>query len=57
MFKNVCFWNKNVKITSVSGAWPPAAGRSAPKPPRYYSSLLLQICREFISSAKCILLP
>jgi len=44
------FWNKNVKITSASGApfphprLPPAAGGSAPRPPRSYSCFLLQIC-------------
>jgi len=32
------FWNKNAKITS-------AAGGFAPRPPRCYSCLLLQVCR------------
>jgi len=44
------FWNKNVKITAASGAPPPnlrlpsATEGSAPRPSRYYSCLLLQIC-------------
>jgi len=56
------FWNKNVKITSVSGAPPrtPVFLRrlsgSTPRPTRYYSCLLLQDV-EFISSTKCILFP
>jgi len=42
------FWNKNAKITSALGDLPlnphlpPAAESFAPRPPRYYSYLLLQ---------------
>jgi len=56
------FWDKNVKITSGSGALPPnpplplAAGTPAADPhvitPAYYCKFA-----EFISCANCILLP
>jgi len=38
------FWNKNVKII-VGGSAPEPLLASAPRPPHYYSCLLLQICR------------
>jgi len=53
---------KKLKITSASGdplpnpRLPPAAGGSVNKPPRYYSSVLLQTLTQFVFSAKCVLL-
>jgi len=40
------FLNKNAKITSASEPrLPPTAEGSAPRPPRYHSFILLQVCR------------
>jgi len=51
MLKKAYFFEKkNTKTVSASGATstnprlPPAAGGSAPRPPRCYSRLLLQLC-------------
>jgi len=51
MLKNAYFYEKSVKIASAfwggpNSRWPPAAGGSAPRPPRCYSRLLLQLSRE-----------
>jgi len=48
MPRNAYFWNKNVKITSASGDPPPNL-RLPPRLPRYYSYLLLQVCRVHFS--------
>jgi len=51
MLNNAYFLGKTVKDVSASGApspnsrLPPAAGGSAPRPPRCYSRLLLQLYR------------
>jgi len=53
MLKNAYFLEKNVKISlSVGGGapnprLPSAAGNFAPRPPRCYSRLLLQLCRVY----------
>jgi len=43
------FWRKTVQTASASGApnprLPPAAGGSTPRPPRFYSRLLLRLRR------------
>jgi len=40
------FWEKTEKVVSASNPrLPPAAGGGAPRPPRCYSRLLLQLCR------------
>jgi len=51
MLKMRIFLKHTTKIASASGALPPnsrlplTAGGSAPKPPRGYSPLILQLCR------------
>jgi len=48
MLKNAYFLGKTVKVVLASPPNPcllSAAGGSAPRPPRCYSRLLLQLCR------------
>jgi len=57
MPKNVFFWNKNVKITSASGAPPlnPRLPPASPQTPHVITPAYYCKSIEFISIAKCVL--